>query len=201
MRIGALVSGRGSNLAAMLAAGLTCELVISNRSGIPALEIAARHAVPTRVLRRAHFADADARDAAIGAALTGAGVDLAVLAGYDQMLRRPYFDEFAGRTINIHPSLLPAYGGRGMIGLAVHRSVLAAGETQTGATIHEVTPELDDGPILAQARVSVDPTEDPETLAARVLALEHGLLVDTLRWLVTVGDRPTGRRAARHGAC
>jgi phosphoribosylglycinamide formyltransferase-1 len=106
-----------------------------------------------------------------------------VLAGYDQVLRPSYFAAYPGRTINIHPSLLPAHGGRGMLGLAVHRSVLAAGDTETGATLHEVTAELDAGPILAQARVPVLVGDDANRLAARVLVEEHRLLVSTLRTL------------------
>jgi phosphoribosylglycinamide formyltransferase 1 len=183
VRLGVLVSGRGSNLEAVLEAGLEVALVVSNRSGVRALEIASSHGVPIRVLRRSEFGDAGARDAAIGAALAAARVELALLAGYDQLLRAPYFATYAGRTVNIHPSLLPAHGGRGMVGLAVHRAVLAAGDTETGATVHEVVPELDAGPILAQARVAVEPDDTPESLAARVLVEEHRLLVATLRSL------------------
>jgi phosphoribosylglycinamide formyltransferase-1 len=189
-RLGVLVSGRGSNLEAILAAGLEVVVVISNRPGVRALEVAQAHGVPTQVLRRSAHPDAAARDAAIGQALTDAGVELAVLAGYDQLLRPPYFAAFAGRTLNLHPSLLPAHGGVGMMGLAVHASVLAAGEPETGATIHEVTRDLDGGPILAQASVPVQPGDTPETLGARVLEVEHRLLVDTLRGLVGVPSAP-----------
>lgn len=192
MRLGALVSGRGSNLAAILQAGLPVAVVISNRPGVPALEIAAAHGVPARVLRRADFPDAEARDGAIGRALADAGVELAILAGYDQVLRPTYFGAFGGRTINIHPSLLPAHGGRGMVGLAVHRSVLAAGDRETGATVHEVGAELDAGPILAQVRVAVEAGDDAETLAARVLTEEHRLLVATIRQL-PAGQAAEGR--------
>jgi phosphoribosylglycinamide formyltransferase 1 len=184
MRLGVLVSGRGSNLEAVLTArpaGIDPVLVVSNRPAVRALEVAAAHGVPALVLRRADFdSDASARDAAIGAALTGAGVELALLAGYDQLLRPSYFAAFAGRTVNIHPSLLPAHGGARMVGAAVHRSVLAAGDAESGATIHEVTPELDAGPILAQTRVAVLPGDDAEALARRVLDEEHRLLVATL---------------------
>ena len=184
-RLGVLVSGRGSNLAAILDAGISVALVISNRPDVRALEVAAAHGVPSGVLRRASFADAPERDRAIGEALTGAGVDVAVLAGYDQLLRPPYFAAFRGRTLNIHPSLLPAHGGAGMMGLAVHRSVLEARDAETGATVHEVTPELDAGPILAQARVPVLAGDTPEALADRVLVSEHRLLVEVLRSLAT----------------
>lgn len=189
MRLGVLVSGRGSNLEAVLEArpaGIEPVLVISNRPAVRALEVAAAHGVPARVLRRAEFGgDASARDGAIGRALTDAGVELALLAGYDQLLRAPFFAAFAGRTINIHPSLLPAHGG--LVGAAVHRSVLAAGDAETGVTIHEVTSELDAGPILAQARVPVLPGDDPDALAARVLEEEHRLVVATLGSLAAGG--------------
>lgn len=183
MRLGVLVSGRGSNLEAILAGGIEVAIVVSNRAGVRALEVAAAHGVPAVVLRRSDFADAGARDAAIATALTDAGVGTAVLAGYDQLLGTSYFAGFGGRTINIHPSLLPAYGGAGMVGQAVHRAVLESGDDETGVTIHEVTPELDAGPILAQARVPVHPGDDAEALAARVLVEEHRLLVGTLRSL------------------
>jgi phosphoribosylglycinamide formyltransferase-1 len=201
MSLGVLVSGRGSNLEAMLVAGLPVVVVISNRPEVRALDVARRHGVPATVMRRADFADAMDRDAAIGAALRSARVDLAVLAGYDQLLRRSYFDAFGGRTINVHPSLLPAHGGAGMVGLAVHRSVLAAGDRETGVTIHEVTPELDAGPILAQARVPVGAADDVETLATRVLAVEHRLLVRTLRDLVEGAASIDPERAGGHDAC
>lgn len=185
-RLGVLVSGRGSNLEAILDAGLEVAVVISNRPGVRALEVARSHAVPAHVLRRSAYPDAGARDAAIGQVLTDAGVELAVLAGYDQLLRPAYFATFGGRTLNIHPSLLPAHGGAGMMGMAVHAAVLAAGDPQTGVTVHEVTPELDGGPIVAQASVPVRAGDTSETLAARVLAVEHRLLVETLRGLVAV---------------
>jgi phosphoribosylglycinamide formyltransferase 1 len=185
MRLGILVSGRGSNLEAVVVArpaGVEPVLVISNRPAVRALEVASAHGIEHRVLRRSDFGgDASARDAAIGEALTAAGAELALLAGYDQLLLPSYFAAFRGRTINIHPSLLPAHGGPGMLGPAVHRSVLAAGDAETGATVHEVTADLDAGPILARARVPVLPRDDAETLAARVLEAEHRLLVATLR--------------------
>jgi phosphoribosylglycinamide formyltransferase-1 len=184
MRLGVLVSGRGSNLEAVLVAappGVEPVLVISNRPGVRALEVAAAHDVPVRVMRRVdHGGDPSARDAAIGVAFEGAGVELALLAGYDQVLRPSYFAAFSGRTINIHPSLLPAHGGAGMMGMEVHRSVLATGDPESGVTVHEVTQELDAGPILAQSRVAVMTGDDAEALAARVLAEEHRLLVATL---------------------
>jgi phosphoribosylglycinamide formyltransferase 1 len=197
MKLGVLISGRGSNLAAVLEAvddgrlaGIEPVIVISNRPGVPALEVAARHRVPARVLRRADFANAERRDAAIGLALTRAGAELALLAGYDRLLHRSYFDAFDGRTINIHPSLLPRHGGPGMTGLAVHAAVLAAGDAETGVTIHEVTPELDAGPLIRQERVPVRDGERAEELAHRVLAVEHRVLVEELERLAPEADRP-----------
>jgi formyltetrahydrofolate-dependent phosphoribosylglycinamide formyltransferase len=194
MKLGVLVSGRGSNLAAVLTAvsagrlpGVEPVLVVSNRPGVPALGVAAAHGVPARVLRRADHASVDERDAAIGRALTASGADLALLAGYDQLLHRSFFDAFAGRTVNIHPSLLPRHGGPGMMGLAVHAAVLTAGDAETGVTLHEVTPELDAGPILRQARIAVRPGETADALAARVLELEHRALVALLADLAVPG--------------
>lgn len=197
MRLGVLVSGRGSNLEAILRGRpprVEPVIVISNRPGVPALEVAGRHGVPWRVFARADFGgDARARDSAIGRALTDAGVDLALLAGYDRLLRPGYFQAFRGRTLNIHPSLLPAHGGPGMVGLAVHRAVLASGASESGATVHEVTAELDAGPILAQSRVPVVAGDDAETLAARVLRAEHALVVETLAVLgASEGAGPLG---------
>jgi phosphoribosylglycinamide formyltransferase-1 len=195
MRLAVLVSGRGSNLAAVLDAiaerrlpGVQPVLVISNRAGVRALRVAADHGVPCRVLARTDFDNADARDLAIGTAVADSGAELALLAGYDQLLRRPYFSAFRGRTINIHPSLLPRHGGRGMVGLAVHRAVLAAGDELTGVTVHEVTEMLDAGPPIAQVEVPVLADESAETLAERVLAVEHRTLVDVLARLAAEGS-------------
>lgn len=208
MRLGILVSGRGSNLEAVLKAaadgelpGVEPVLVISNRPAVRALDVATAHGVPSVVLRRADFPDPAARDAAIGDALATAGADLALLAGYDQLLHRSFFERFAGRAINVHPSLLPRHGGQGMMGLAVHRAVVAAGDTQTGVTVHEVTPELDAGAALAQTRVAVIPDERAEALAARVLELEHRLLVEVLKRLsgsMTGASRPSTGADASH---
>jgi phosphoribosylglycinamide formyltransferase 1 len=196
MRLAVLVSGRGSNLEAVLdavasgeLAGVDPRLVISNRREVRALEVAARHAVPTRVLRRFDFnGDPGARDRAIGRTLAAASIDLALLAGYDQVLHPPYFAAYGGLTINIHPALLPRHGGRGMVGCDVHRSVIAAGDTESGATVHVVTPEIDAGPILSQARVAVMEGDDVRSLAARVLAAEHRLVVATLADLAAKGS-------------
>ncbi len=197
MRVAFLVSGRGSNLEAVLAAvaagraaGITPVLVGCNRQGVRALDVAAHFGVPSFTFARAGFATADERDGAIGQAMAQAGAELVLLAGYDQLLRSSYFEAFGGRTINIHPSLLPRHGGKGMVGMAVHRSVLSAGDPGTGVTIHEVTADLDAGPIVAQCRVPVLPGDDADALAERVLAEEHRLLVETLCGLAAKSRAP-----------
>jgi phosphoribosylglycinamide formyltransferase 1 len=197
VRLGILVSGRGSNLAAVLdaiasgeLAGTQAVLVVSNRPGVRALGVATAHGVPSIVLRQGDFSGRATRDAAIGHALTDAGAELALLAGYDQLLDRTFFDAFGGRTINLHPSLLPRHGGRGMVGLAVHRAVLDSGDTETGVTVHEVTPELDAGPALAQVRLPVIPGECAEELADRVLDAEHRLIVKVLNRLAAQPSGP-----------
>lgn len=206
MRLGILVSGRGSNLEAVLDAvadgrlpGVEPALVIANRPEIRALEVAARRGVPWRVMARSDFADADARDAAIGQALEEASCQLVLLAGYDQLLRAPYFAAYRGRSINIHPSLLPRHGGAGMTGLAVHAAVLAAGDGETGVTIHEVTPRLDDGPPIEQVRLVVRPGESVAELAERVLEVEHRVVVEVLAHLSgsMTGASPAPIRARR----
>jgi phosphoribosylglycinamide formyltransferase, formyltetrahydrofolate-dependent len=190
VRLGVLVSGRGSNLEAVLAAvadgrlsDIEPVLVISNRTGVRALEIAADHGVQALTMERRDVASAEARDGRIGQAMSQAGAELVLLAGYDQRLRRPYFEAFGGRTINVHPSLLPRHGGKGMMGPAVHASVLAAGDAETGVTIHEVIHELDAGPPLLQVRVPVLPGDSAEQLAERVLAVEHRSVVEVLEGL------------------
>lgn len=187
MRLGILVSGRGSNLEAVLRAvadgrlpAVEPAMVVANRPAIRALEIAARFGVPWRVITVADFAGADARDAALGTALREAGCELVLLAGYDQLLRPSYFNAHGGRTINVHPSLLPRHGGRGMTGLAVHAAVIAAGDGETGVTIHEVTEELDGGPPITQARIPVEAGITVAELAERVLAVEHRTVVEVL---------------------
>jgi phosphoribosylglycinamide formyltransferase 1 len=187
MRLGILVSGRGSNLEAVLGAiasgrlpAVEPALVIANRPGIRALEVAARSGVPWRLLARDDFPSGGVRDEAIGRALAESACDVALLAGYDQILGPSYFTAFGGRTINIHPSLLPRHGGRGMVGLTVHAAVLGAGEAETGVTIHDVTPVLDAGPTILQVRVPVLPGDSAAELAERVLEVEHQALVEVL---------------------
>lgn len=189
-RLGILISGTGSNMAALLYASRLPDapyevvVVASNVPGAPGLALAAAEGVATfahdhRGIPRAEF------DRIIDAELTRAGVTHVALAGYMRLLSEPFVDRWAGRLVNIHPSLLPAHKGT-----HVHDAVLAAGETVTGATVHLVTADLDGGPILGQVRVAVAPGDTPASLAARVLHAEHQLYPRVVAELVTRDTRP-----------
>ena len=167
-----LVSGRGSNLAALIDAGCPIAGVVSNVPSAPALERARAAGIPTCTLDHRGYRSRAAFDAALAERIDGPGrADLVVLAGFMRVLGAAFTKRFAGRLINVHPSLLPAFPG-----LCTHARALAAGVVEHGCTVHFVTEELDAGPIVAQARVPVRPGDTPESLAARVLAEEHRLL-------------------------
>jgi phosphoribosylglycinamide formyltransferase 1 len=173
---GVLISGSGTNLQAILdriAAGtLECRLgiVIANRATAAGLERARRAGVPTRVLDHRAFATREAYDAALVEALREARVELVVLAGFDRLVTRVLLGAFPGRVMNIHPALLPAFKG-----LHAQRQALAYGVRITGATVHFVDEEADHGPIILQGAVVVGPDDTEDSLAHRVLALEHEL--------------------------
>lgn len=182
IRLGVLLSGRGSNFSAILKAietgqltNTTIGVVISNRAEAPGLAVAKEAGIPALSFRLSDFEHREAFDQALADALQAHQVDLLVLAGYDRIVGNPLLKAFSGRILNIHPSLLPAYGGRGMVGLKVHEAVLANGELESGCTVHLVTEGVDEGPILGQSRVPVLATDTPESLAQRVLAEEHRL--------------------------
>ncbi len=175
MRVAVCGSGRGSNLAALIAAlpadgPAIVSLVLSNRPDAGVLDLARQHGIPSVVLARS------SEPAQWLAALDAASIGFVVLAGFLKQVPAAVVARFAGRIINIHPALLPDHGGPGMYGLNVHRAVLARGDTWSGATVHAVTDRYDEGPILGQSRVPVLPADTPESLAARVLATEHRLL-------------------------
>ena len=186
-RLGFLASHRGSNLKAIVdacAAGrLPAQpvLVISNNAGSGALQRARDAGIPALLLNAANSGGAAGLDAALALALSEHRVDLVLLAGWMLQLGSATLSAYPGRILNIHPALLPKFGGRGMYGRHVHQAVLTAGETETGATVHLVDAGYDTGRILAQRRVPVWPGDDVERLAARVLEVEHALYVDTLR--------------------
>lgn len=174
-RVAVAISGRGSNLAALLdalppAGSAGVALVVSNRADAGGLGLARDRGVPTHVLVHSNDAGEWMR------VLSSARVDLVVLAGYLKQVPAEVVAMYRGRIINIHPALLPRHGGPGMYGIRVHQAVLAAGDLESGATVHLVTEEYDRGPVLGQARVPVLPSDTPESLAARVLELEHRLL-------------------------
>ena len=173
VRVAVLVSGGGTNLQALLDALHDSPLarvarVISSRADAGALERARRASVPTAVLR-------DPGDPAELLAALG-DAQLVVLAGYLKLVPAAVVSRFRGRMINIHPALLPEFGGPGMYGQRVHDAVLASGATESGATVHIVDEEFDRGKIIAQERVPVRPGDTPDSLAARVLEAEHRLL-------------------------
>lgn len=181
-RVTVLASGRGSNLAALLAAeraGRLCgtiATVLCNRPGMPALDIAARHGVPASVVDHRGFAERDDFDAALAAAVDASAPDLVVLAGFMRVLGPRFVSHYAGRMLNIHPSLLPSYPG-----LHTHRRALADGVRIHGCTVHFVTADLDHGPIVVQGAVPVRDGDDEDSLAARVLEVEHRLLPAAVR--------------------
>jgi phosphoribosylglycinamide formyltransferase 1 len=174
-----LISGRGSNLGALLEAGIAVAAVISNRADARGLGIAAGRGVPTRVVEHAGYATREAFDAALAAEIDRFAPKLVVLAGFMRVLTPGFVARYAGRLINIHPSLLPAFPG-----LDTHARALAEGVKLHGCTAHFVTAELDHGPIIAQAAVPVLPQDTADALAARVLAQEHRLLPCAVRWFL-----------------
>jgi len=181
-RVAVLISGRGSNLSALIAAqdaSYKIILVISNVEGAGGLEKAQRSGIATSVIPHAGKTR-EVFDAEIDAALRAAGADLVVLAGFMRILSDGFVRGWEGRLINIHPSLLPAYKGT-----RVHERVIAAKETLSGASVHFVVPELDAGPVIAQASVPVHPSDMPETLAERVLTVEHKLYPEALKLLAS----------------
>jgi len=173
-----LISGSGTNLQALIDASErgeipgTLAVVISNRPDAKGLERAASHGIPTQVLDHKGYADRESYDAALMAAIDQHAPDLVVLAGFMRILTPEFVQHYEGRLLNIHPSLLPAYKG-----LNTHQRALDAGETMHGCSVHFVTPELDGGPVIAQARVPVQSDDTPASLAARVQTKEYPLYV------------------------
>jgi formyltetrahydrofolate-dependent phosphoribosylglycinamide formyltransferase len=173
-RLAVLISGRGSNMEALARATrapdypATLALVVSNRPEAEGLATAAALGLETLALPHRAYATREAFDAALSAALDANAIDLVALAGFMRILTPGFIRAWEGRVVNIHPSLLPKYQG-----LDTHARALAAGDSEAGCTVHVVTERLDDGPVLAQARVPILPGDTPEQLAARVLVEEH----------------------------
>jgi len=187
--IAVLVSGRGSNLQAILdacargALDARVAIVVSNHAGVPALQRAALAGVPSAVFTVRAYSDRAAAHEAMAAAIAGVSAELVVLAGFDHILAPIFFVRLRGvPVINLHPALLPLFGGRGMHGDKVHAAVLASGATESGCTVHRVHPEtIDLGEVVVQRRVPVLPGDDAAMLAARVLDEEHIAIVEAIR--------------------
>lgn len=179
MSVVVLISGRGSNLRAILDAGIPVSAVLSNRADAAGLQAAQRHGVATAVVDHRRFASREAFEAALAAEIDRHAPRLVALAGFMRVLTPGFVARFAGRLMNIHPSLLPEFPG-----LDTHARALAAGARRHGCTVHFVTEQLDHGPVIAQAAVPVLPGDTPETLAARVLAEEHVLYPRAIRWFL-----------------
>lgn len=183
-RVVVLISGGGRNLQALLDAGADGRLgaqivaVVSNRADAYGLERARRAGVPAQVLPHADFPSREAFDAALAELIEGYRPDIVVMAGFMRVVGAAFVRRFLGRMINIHPSLLPRHKG-----LHTHRRALEAGEPEHGCTVHYVTPELDGGPAVLQAKVPVLPGDDETTLAARVLAREHVIYPKAIGWI------------------
>jgi phosphoribosylglycinamide formyltransferase 1 len=180
-----LISGRGSNMQAMVRAANAdhwpCKIaaVISNRADAEGLVFAAEHGIATAVVPSKAFPSRDEFDVALRAEIDKFAPDLVVLAGFMRILTPAFVDHYTGRMLNIHPSLLPSFPG-----LATHRQALAAGVKVHGATVHFVTAELDHGPIVEQAVVPVLPDDTENALADRVLAQEHMIYPRAVRWFI-----------------
>jgi phosphoribosylglycinamide formyltransferase-1 len=175
-----LISGRGSNMQAIVEARdplVEIRAVISNRADAAGLIFAQQQGIATKVVDHKEFMTRETFDRALIASIDQYSPDLLVLAGFMRILTPEFVTHYEGRLINIHPSLLPKYKG-----LHTHARVLAAGETEHGATVHFVTAELDAGPTILQARVPVLPTDDENSLAARVLEQEHQIYPQAIHW-------------------
>lgn len=191
-RVAVLISGRGSNLQALIEAAAHSDypaeiaLVLSNVAGVHGIERAANAGIPARTVPHRSFATREKFDAALDTVLRQDAIELVCLAGFMRILSDEFARAWQGRLINIHPSLLPAFKG-----IDVHRRVLEAGVRISGCTVHFVVPELDSGPIIAQAAVPVLAQDTEATLSARVLAAEHRLYPHALRLLAAGKVRMT----------
>jgi phosphoribosylglycinamide formyltransferase-1 len=180
-----LISGRGSNMEAIVRAcsdeGWPAQVaaVIANRPDAAGLAFAASHGIATAVVDHRQFPDRDSFDAALAKEIDGFAPDLVVLAGFMRVLTDGFVDRYAGRMLNVHPSLLPSFPG-----LKTHQQALDAGVRLHGASVHFVTSRLDHGPIVAQVAVPVETGDTPATLAQRVLATEHIIYPRAVRWFV-----------------
>ena len=176
-----LISGRGSNMEALIEAKLPGRIaaVISNRPDAPGLEVAKRHGIETIVLDQLSYPDRDAFDAALAQEIDMHQPDLIALAGFMRILGNDFVNRYDGKLVNVHPSLLPAFPG-----LHTHRRALQEGVKIHGCTVHFVTAQMDRGPIVVQAAIQVLPDDTEQTLAARVLEQEHRIYPEAVRWFM-----------------
>ena len=198
LRVGILVSGRGSNMEAIIRAAqqgaipVRPVLVLSDRPGAPALERAGRLGVPAVAIDYRAASSPDAYHAELDRKLREAGVEVVALAGYMRILSSWFVERFADRVLNIHPSLLPAFPG-----LRPHEQAIAHGVKRSGATVHLVDEGVDSGPIILQEAVEVRDDDTPETLAQRILAVEHVLYPQALALMASGRLRLVGRRVVQ----
>ena len=179
MSVVVLISGRGSNLEALLQAGIPVSAVLSNVAGAGGLAIASARGIPAIVVKHGDFPSREAFEAALAAQIDRFAPKLVVHAGFMRIVTAGFVGRYAGRILNVHPSLLPAFTG-----LHTHERALAAGVKVHGCTVHVVTPELDAGPIVIQAAVPVRAGDTADTLAARVLRQEHIVYPRAVRWFL-----------------
>ena len=202
-RIVILISGRGSNMQALLEANLPCRIaaVISNRADAQGLEVAKAQGIHTAVVSHKDYADRASFDAALADAIDLHAPDIIVLAGFMRILTDGFVERYRGKLVNIHPSLLPAYPGTD-----THKRALSDGVKIHGCTVHFVTPTLDHGPIIIQAAVPVMRDDTEQSLSARVLFEEHRIYAQAIRWLcrdqvwLDRDNRVTGNRLEQPGA-
>ncbi len=200
LKVGILISGRGSNMAALIAAAQAADYpaeiacVVSNRADAAGLKTAAAAGIPTVTISHRDYPDRENFDRDVSAALDKHGVELVVLAGFMRIMSSWFPQHWAGRMINIHPSLLPCFPG-----LHVQRQAIDAGVRLSGCTVHFVIPDLDAGPIIAQAAVPVLAGDTEETLTARILRQEHRLYPEVVRWFGEGRVSATGGKVAVRG--
>lgn len=201
MNLGILVSGRGSNLQAIIDAIQSGKLkdritmVISDREGVQAIERCKKHQLPYRVIKRKDFESKKDFEEALARTLMDAGVDLVVLAGFMRILSSSFLKYFPLRVINIHPSLIPAFRG-----MHAQRQAVEYGSRISGCTVHFVTEELDNGPVIAQACVPVLPDDNEESLSERILRYEHRILPQVIKWISEERVKVEGRKVYIQGA-
>jgi len=195
MSVVVLISGRGSNMQALIEADLPVSAVISNRADAGGLAVAARHGIGTAVVEHRRYASRDAFEQDLAAEIDRHAPRLVALAGFMRILTPGFVQRYAGRLLNVHPSLLPAFPG-----LDTHARAIEAGVKLHGCTVHYVTAELDHGPIVAQAAVPVLADDTADTLAARVLREEHRIYPQAVRWFLEGRLAVRGHRVDVSGA-